>query len=60
MNKMTVSQLSKLGGLARAKKLNAEQKSTIGKKGAEARWGKRGRKDGNKTERCGEILEEGK
>ena len=29
------------GGLARAKKLTAEQKSKIGRKGAEARWHKR-------------------
>lgn len=37
---MTVSELARLGGKARAKKLSKEEKSAIGKKGAEVRWGK--------------------
>jgi hypothetical protein len=33
--------LGKKGGLARAKKLSAKELKDIGKKGAEARWGKK-------------------
>lgn len=56
---MTVSELAKLGGLARAKKLSKERKSEIAKKGAEARWGK-GKEDGSIRERPKKVLDEGR
>lgn len=35
---MTVSRMAELGGIARGRKLTAEQLTAIGKKGAAKRW----------------------
>lgn len=36
----TISDMARLGGLARAKKMSKKQRSEMGKKMAEKRWGK--------------------
>jgi hypothetical protein len=44
---LTIDEVARMGGEARAKSLTAEERSAISKKGARARWGplrKRGRK----------------
>ncbi|MGB2889536.1 MAG: hypothetical protein WBC04_17715 [Candidatus Acidiferrales bacterium] len=42
---LSISEMAKMGGKARAKKLTKEQLSKIGRKGAATRWAKRpGRK----------------
>ena len=41
---MTISEMARMGGKARAKKLTRAQLSAIGKKGMASRWGKKPRK----------------
>jgi hypothetical protein len=41
---LTIKEMAKLGGKARAKSLTKEQLSKIGKAGAAKRWGKKGGK----------------
>jgi hypothetical protein len=38
---MSVRELARMGGKARAKTLTAEQRKAIGRKGAKARWSKK-------------------
>lgn len=38
---MTVAEMGKKGGVARAKKLSSEQRTAIAKQGAHKRWGKK-------------------
>jgi hypothetical protein len=47
---MKVSEMAKMGGKARAKKLTKEQLSKIGKKGAATRWAKKPGKKGARHE----------
>jgi len=44
---LTIKEMAKMGGKARAGKLTKEQLSKIGKKGAKTRWAKSGKKGGN-------------
>lgn len=56
---LTVTELARLGGRARAAKMTPEERSLIGRKGALARWGNpKGKQSGQKKQKHrGAILE---
>lgn len=45
---LTIREMAKLGGHARAKNLTKEQLSKIGRKGAQKRWASKSEKKGGK------------